>query len=99
MPFNISDIPVERLQDELFSKKNVTVDVMRLDKIHPVVSGNKLFKLHFFLQHAKASTHKTILTFGGAYSNHLVATAFACRGSWRNIFRWRRRSERIFKSS
>jgi 1-aminocyclopropane-1-carboxylate deaminase len=79
MPFNISDIPVERLQDELFTRKNVTVDVLRLDTIHPVVSGNKLFKLHYFLQQAQASTHKTIVTFGGAYSNHLVATAFACR--------------------
>ncbi|MBS1497512.1 MAG: pyridoxal-phosphate dependent enzyme [Bacteroidetes bacterium] len=53
--------------------------VARLDKIHPIVSGNKLFKLHYFLQDALQSTHKTILTFGGAYSNHLVATAFACK--------------------
>ncbi len=53
--------------------------IARLDKIHPVVSGNKLFKLHYFLQEALASEYKTLLSFGGAYSNHLVATAFACR--------------------
>jgi 1-aminocyclopropane-1-carboxylate deaminase/D-cysteine desulfhydrase-like pyridoxal-dependent ACC family enzyme len=50
-----------------------------LDKIHPVVSGNKLFKLYYFLEEAIQSERKTLLTFGGTYSNHLVATAFACR--------------------
>ncbi len=79
MPFNIFNTPVEILQNELFWQKNVSVSVLRLDKIHPVVSGNKLFKLHFFLQEALLSNHRTILTFGGAYSNHLSATAFACK--------------------
>jgi 1-aminocyclopropane-1-carboxylate deaminase len=79
MPFNIFNAPVEILNDELFYRKNITVGVVRLDKIHPIVSGNKLFKLHYFLQDALISTHKTIITFGGAYSNHLVATAFTCK--------------------
>ena len=79
MPFNIFNAPVKVLQDELFCSKNLTVDVVRLDMIHPIVSGNKLFKLHYFLQEALQSIHKTIITFGGAYSNHLVATAFACQ--------------------
>jgi 1-aminocyclopropane-1-carboxylate deaminase len=78
MLFNILNAPVEVLQDELFLQKKVTVSALRLDKIHPVVSGNKLFKLHYFLQDAAAAAHKTILTFGGAWSSHLVATAFAC---------------------
>jgi 1-aminocyclopropane-1-carboxylate deaminase len=81
MLFNILNAPVEVLQDELFLQKKVLVSVLRLDKIHPVVSGNKLFKLHYFLQDAVASAHKTILTFGGAWSNHLVATAFACNAA------------------
>lgn len=81
MILNNLNAPVEILQDELFIQKNISVSVLRLDKIHPVVSGNKLFKLKYFLQQAIASTHKTIITFGGAYSNHLVATAFACRAS------------------
>jgi 1-aminocyclopropane-1-carboxylate deaminase len=79
MLLNILNGPVEILDDELFQQKKVSVSVLRLDKIHPIVSGNKLFKLHYFLQQAIASTHKTIVTFGGAYSNHLVATAFACQ--------------------
>ena len=78
MFFDISNAVIEELQDDLFVQKQVRVSVLRLDKIHPQVSGNKIFKLHYFLEDALASTHKTILSFGGAYSNHLAATAFAC---------------------
>ncbi|MEP6584153.1 MAG: pyridoxal-phosphate dependent enzyme [Ginsengibacter sp.] len=52
--------------------------MLRLDEIHPVVSGNKLFKLRYFLDEAISSSHKTIITFGGAWSNHLAAAAYAC---------------------
>jgi 1-aminocyclopropane-1-carboxylate deaminase len=79
MLFDISNIGSDQLKDELFLQKQVTVTVLRLDKLHPVVSGNKLFKLHYFLEEALATGQKAILTFGGAYSNHLVATAYACR--------------------
>lgn len=79
MLFDISKVNIHELQDDLFIKKQVKLSVLRLDKIHPLVSGNKLFKLHYFLQDAVQSTHKTILSFGGAYSNHLAATAFACK--------------------
>lgn len=78
MLFDTSNADVEELHDDLFDEKQVSVSVLRLDKIHPLVSGNKLFKLHYFLEEAVNSTHKTILTFGGAYSNHLAATAHAC---------------------
>ena len=50
--------------------------MLRLDRLHPVVSGNKWFKLKYNLQ---AAAGRPIVTFGGAYSNHLVATAAACR--------------------
>jgi len=79
MLFDISKAGIEELHDNLFSEKQVSVSVLRLDKIHPLVSGNKLFKLHYFLEEAVNSNHKTILTFGGAYSNHLAATAYACK--------------------
>lgn len=78
MLFDISNAGIDPLKNDLFYKKQVSVSVLRLDKIHPVVSGNKLFKLHYFLQEALQSSHKTILSFGGAYSNHLAATAYAC---------------------
>jgi 1-aminocyclopropane-1-carboxylate deaminase len=79
MPVTNLYAPVEVLQDDLFIQKKVSVAVLRLDTIHPVISGNKLFKLQFFLQKAQQSYHKTIVTFGGAWSNHLVATAYACK--------------------
>ncbi len=68
-----------KLNVDFFGKNNVEVFMLRLDEIHPVISGNKLFKLIYFLEEAKKSTHKKIITFGGAYSNHLAATAFACK--------------------
>ncbi len=79
MLFDLSHISTTVLQDDLFLEKQVSVDVLRLDEIHPVVSGNKLFKLHYFLEEAMESDCKTILTFGGAWSNHLLATAYACQ--------------------
>jgi 1-aminocyclopropane-1-carboxylate deaminase len=79
MLFDNSKLDIEELHDDLFVEKEVKVSVLRLDKIHPVVSGNKLFKLHYFLEEALASPKRTIVTFGGAYSNHLAATAYACK--------------------
>ncbi len=62
-----------------FPGNDILLSVARLDKIHPVVSGNKLFKLHYFLEQSLKESNKLIVSFGGAYSNHLAATAFACR--------------------
>lgn len=79
MLFDISNVAIEVLNDDLFTEKQVSLSVLRLDKIHPVVSGNKLFKLYYFLKEALGSADKTMLSFGGAYSNHLAAMAYACR--------------------
>jgi 1-aminocyclopropane-1-carboxylate deaminase len=81
MLFNTSTICTDKLANKLFAKKDIAVSVIRLDKIHPVISGNKFFKLHYFLEDCLNSTHKTIITFGGAYSNHLIATAFSCHAA------------------
>ena len=55
------------------------LSVLRLDLIHPEISGNKWFKLKYNLQQAKAEGKNTIITFGGAFSNHIAATAYACK--------------------
>jgi 1-aminocyclopropane-1-carboxylate deaminase len=55
------------------------LDVLRLDELHPVVSGNKWFKLKYYLQQAMEQKADTIASFGGPYSNHLVALAFAAK--------------------
>lgn len=78
MLLNILNTPVDVLNSRDFTTSKLQLSVLRLDKIHPVVSGNKLFKLHYFLEEARAAAHKTLLTFGGAFSNHLAATAYAC---------------------
>ena len=81
MLIDIKNIMFDELQDISFKKKKIRLLLARLDKIHPIISGNKLFKLHYFIEDAKQSSHKTLLTFGGAYSNHLVAAAYACKES------------------
>jgi len=53
------------------------VDMLRLDLVHPIVSGNKWYKLKAYLQEAKEHNAETIASFGGPYSNHIVALAFA----------------------
>jgi len=63
----------------LYQHKNVHVDVLRSDLVHPVVSGNKWFKLRHYLQQALTQGATCLLTFGGAYSNHIVATAAMCQ--------------------
>jgi 1-aminocyclopropane-1-carboxylate deaminase/D-cysteine desulfhydrase-like pyridoxal-dependent ACC family enzyme len=75
----IKEPSVSVLQDSAYDHAGVRVAMLRLDEIHPVISGNKLYKLYYFLQRAKKDPHKKIITFGGPYSSHLAATAFACR--------------------
>lgn len=61
------------------SLPNTTIQlfIRREDLIHPFVSGNKFRKLKYNLKEAKIQQQATLLTFGGAYSNHIAATAFA----------------------
>ncbi len=56
---------------------SVKLFIRREDLIHPFVSGNKFRKLKYNLLQAKKENQHTLLTFGGAYSNHIAATAFA----------------------
>ena len=63
----------------VFTESKIDASVLRLDKIHPVISGNKWFKLKEYLNEILLQGCKTVVTWGGAYSNHIVATAFACQ--------------------
>jgi len=55
----------------------ISVQIKREDLLHPFVSGNKFRKLKYNLLQAKAENQNTILTFGGAFSNHIAAVAYA----------------------
>ncbi|MFD7317545.1 1-aminocyclopropane-1-carboxylate deaminase/D-cysteine desulfhydrase [Streptomyces sp. NPDC059883] len=71
--------PLEPADDERFARHGVRLLLKRDDLIHPELSGNKWRKLAPNLRAAAASGRRTLLTFGGAYSNHLRATAAAGR--------------------
>ena len=76
---DLKNIPIERWDNVAFRDKDLQVDVLRLDRIHPDVSGNKWFKLKYYLRRATLERKQRLVSFGGAYSNHLVALAEACR--------------------
>ena len=61
----------------LMDQPDIHLDLKRLDLIHPHISGNKFYKLKYNLQHAKQLGQDTLITFGGAFSNHIAATAYA----------------------
>lgn len=69
--------PLQRLTDEVTRQAEVRLYIKRDDLIHPLVSGNKWRKLKYVLQDAQLRGFTTLLTFGGAWSNHLYATAAA----------------------
>ena len=70
---------LQSLHHPLFTLHNVHVQIKRDDLIHPIISGNKWRKLKYNLAHVKNHINLTgVLSFGGSYSNHIHALAFAC---------------------
>ncbi len=74
---NLEDISTDSLNLPIFREKKLEVSVLRLDKIHPEISGNKWFKLKYYLETARLQHKKRLISFGGPYSNHIVALACA----------------------
>lgn len=70
---------VERINHPIFKKYGLNVQIKRDDLIDSVISGNKSRKLKYNLAHAKSINAKGVLTFGGSFSNHIHACAFACK--------------------
>jgi 1-aminocyclopropane-1-carboxylate deaminase len=70
---------IDEIHDELFDQKGIRVFVKRDDLIHPIISGNKWRKLREYIQIAQLKGYKHLISFGGAYSNHLYALAFAAK--------------------
>jgi len=69
--------PLQELHNALLLRKNIRLWIKRDDLIHPVIQGNKWRKLKYNIQEAQRTKKKYLLTFGGAYSNHIHATAAA----------------------
>jgi len=70
--------PLQKIQHPLFDKYQLEVHVKRDDLLHGIISGNKWRKLKYNLEQLKKTNYKGALTFGGSYSNHIHAFAYAC---------------------
>lgn len=70
---------LQEIKDPLFQEKGVQVWMKRDDLLHPLISGNKWRKLKYNLREAKEKNVQAVLSFGGAYSNHIHALAAAAK--------------------
>jgi 1-aminocyclopropane-1-carboxylate deaminase len=77
MQIVLPNVPLQEIKNSLTKANQVRLFVLRLDLNHPHISGNKPYKLKYNLLEATKQNKNALLTFGGAYSNHIVATAFA----------------------
>jgi len=77
MLINIQNIHIQPLPG--LSGDTIQTDILRLDLVHPIVSGNKWFKLKYYLEEAREQGAECLVSFGGAYSNHIVALAYAAK--------------------
>tara|TARA_B100001564_G_scaffold359175_1_gene379970 strand:+ start:1665 stop:2549 length:885 start_codon:yes stop_codon:yes gene_type:complete len=68
-------IKTEEITSKLLSKNDIKLYVKRIDLIDKYISGNKWYKLKYNIKSAINNSKKCVLTYGGAYSNHLLATA------------------------
>lgn len=69
--------PVHQISNKLFDEQGIQLFIKRDDLIHPLISGNKWRKLKYLLKKAANQNKTHLVTFGGAFSNHLLATAAA----------------------
>ena len=67
-------IQLQKISDTTIEQFGANLHVLRLDQTHPHISGNKFFKLKYNIEEAKRTGKNKLLTFGGAYSNHIAAT-------------------------
>lgn len=72
-----SHTPIQEIHDVILDRASVRLFLKREDLNHPFVSGNKWWKLKYNLKAAAQQGLETLLTFGGAFSNHIYATAAA----------------------
>jgi len=68
---------IQQIHFSEIEDRGVTLFIKREDELHPFISGNKYRKLKYNLAEAAKQNKSTLLTFGGAYSNHIAATAAA----------------------
>ena len=75
------EIKTQEISLPILKAKGIKLFIKRTDQTHQYISGNKWYKLKYNLLEAKKQGYQTLLTFGGAYSNHIAATASAAKES------------------
>lgn len=78
MPKQTAFSRLEEISHPLFSQHNVQVQIKRDDLLHNIISGNKWRKLKYNLKYLTEHKYQGAISFGGSYSNHIHAFAFAC---------------------
>ncbi|MRI02563.1 pyridoxal-phosphate dependent enzyme [Kriegella sp. EG-1] len=68
---------IQEVHLSILEKQKISLFIKREDLLHPIISGNKYRKLKYNLITAQEKKYQSLLTFGGAYSNHIAATACA----------------------
>jgi 1-aminocyclopropane-1-carboxylate deaminase len=76
-------VPLQQIHEPLFDRFGVQVFIQREDLVHPVISGNKWYKLKYNIIEAVEQNYRTVISFGGAFSNHIHALAYA--GKWAGL--------------
>ncbi len=71
------NVPLQQIDIEQFGISGYKLFIKRMDLIHPIISGNKWFKLKYNIHKAIKDNQTNLLTFGGSYSNHIYAIAAA----------------------
>ena len=81
------------IQSILSYSQSQKVDLLRLDSLHPIVSGNKFYKLRFYIAAAIENGVSKVASFGGPYSNHIVALAYTAKEAGLNSIGYIRTNE------
>ncbi|HIO92342.1 MAG TPA: pyridoxal-phosphate dependent enzyme [Leucothrix mucor] len=68
-------LPINPITLEVAEQAGISLSVVRADKIHPLASGNKLYKLQPNIDYMQQQSYPQALSFGGAFSNHIHALA------------------------
>ena len=71
----VANIPIQKISNQFLEKQKVELFIQREDLIHAQVSGNKWRKLKYNIKEYQKEGCENIITFGGAFSNHIAATA------------------------
>ena len=75
-----NNLPLIPLEEEEYIRKGIKVFVLRLDQVNQFISGNKWYKLKYNLKKAVEGGFDSVLSFGGAFSNHIHALSYAAKG-------------------